>query len=59
MTKEETKLIPKDIWRKFVEEYWEETEWENLTEADIKKALGNGKYVFVPIPKLRVQRPSQ
>jgi hypothetical protein len=46
----ETKLIPRDVWKAF-DEYWNKTEWKDLTEKDIKKLLGNGKYVFVPIPK--------
>lgn len=45
---QEKKIIPKDVWTAFFE-YWDDTEWESLTVADIKKHLG--KYVFVAIPK--------
>ncbi len=44
------KVIPKDVWKEFAE-FWDSTEWDALKVADIKKLLGNGKYVFVPIPK--------
>jgi hypothetical protein len=44
------KIIPKESWTEF-NKYWLETEWASLTIADIKKHLGNGKYVFEPIPK--------
>jgi hypothetical protein len=45
-----TKIIPKDTWKDFTE-FWDNTEWIDLKAADIKKHLGNGKYVFIPIPK--------
>lgn len=45
-----TKVIPKDVWKEF-NEYWDKTEYKDLTAADIKKNLGNGKYVYVPLPK--------
>ncbi len=45
-----TKVIPKDVWKAFAE-YWDSTNWEALKAADIKKHLGNGKYLFVAIPK--------
>jgi hypothetical protein len=44
------KIIPKDAWKEFYE-YWDNCDWKDLNVADIKKHLGNGKYVFVPIPK--------
>jgi hypothetical protein len=45
-----TKVIPKDVWKAFAE-FWDITEWSALKAADIKKYLGNGKYLFVAIPK--------
>ena len=44
------KVIPKDAWKEFYE-YWDNCDWKDLTIAEIKKHLGNGKYVYVPIPK--------
>ncbi len=46
----EQKVIPKDVWKDFAE-FWDATEWIDLKPADIKKHLGNGKYLFIPIPK--------
>jgi hypothetical protein len=46
----EIKQIPKNIWKEF-NEYWDKTEYKDLTVADIKKHLGNGKYMYVPLPK--------
>lgn len=45
---ETEKVIPTEDWKKFAE-FWDATEWESLTEKDIKKHLG--KYLFVPVPK--------
>lgn len=44
------KVIPKDTWKEFFK-FWDNCEWKDLTVAEIKKNLGNGKYVYVPIPK--------
>lgn len=44
------KEIPKDVWKTFAAE-WDETNWEDLKASEIKKLLGNGKYLFVAIPK--------
>jgi hypothetical protein len=45
---QEEKIIPREAWTEF-NKFWSETEWKDLTVADIKKHLG--KYLFVPIPK--------
>jgi hypothetical protein len=47
---DEEKIIPRGIWKAFYE-FWDNTEWKDLTKKDIKKNLGDGKYVFFPIPK--------
>ncbi len=46
---DEEKISPGDIWKAFYE-FWDNTEWKDLTKKDIKKNLGE-KYIFVPIPK--------
>lgn len=46
----EEQIIPQNVWKAFYE-YWDATEFKDLTKKDIQKHLGNGKYVFVPIPK--------
>ena len=43
------KVIPKDVWKKFVDEYWNEVEYKDLTSKSIKEYLG--KYLFVALPK--------
>ena len=43
------KVIPKDIWKKFVDEYWNEVLYKDLTIKGIKDHLG--KYLFVALPK--------
>ena len=48
MTTEEKK-IPKEIWKKFVDEYWNEVLYKDLTIKGIKEHLG--KYLFVTLPK--------
>jgi chromatin remodeling complex protein RSC6 len=45
---EEEKIIPTEDWKNFAN-FWDSTEWKDLTEKDIKKHLG--KYLFVAIPK--------
>lgn len=47
--KAEEKVIPAAVWKEFYE-YWDSTEWKDLTKKDIQKHLGDGKYVFVEIP---------
>ena len=47
---QEVKIIPQDAWKEFYE-FWDSSEWKDLTIAEIKKHLGNGKYLFVAIPK--------
>ena len=44
----EEKIIPSSVWTEFAE-FWDNVEWKDLTEKDIKKHLG--KYLFVAIPK--------
>ena len=44
----EEQIIPQDVWKEFYE-YWDNCEWKDLTEKDIKKHLG--KYLFVAVPK--------
>lgn len=46
---QEEKVIPAAVWKEFYE-YWDATEFKDLTKKDIQKHLGNGKYVFVQIP---------
>jgi hypothetical protein len=46
---DETKVIQKDVWKKFVDEYWEQNDYADFAVKDIKKALG--KYLFVELPK--------
>ena len=43
------KVIPKDVWKKFVDEYWNEVLYKDLTIKGIKDHLG--KYLFVALPK--------
>ncbi len=45
----ETKVIPRDVWKKFFNEYWEKFDFKDLTTEDIKKYLG--EYLFVALPK--------
>jgi predicted nucleotidyltransferase len=44
------KVIPRDIWKEF-DEYWTKIEYEKLSATEIRKHLGDGKYLFVPLPK--------
>lgn len=44
----EEQIIPQNVWKAFYE-YWDNTEFKDLTVADIKKHLG--KHVYVQIPK--------
>lgn len=45
----ETKVIPKDVWKKF-DEFWNDIEYSDLTEKKIIELLGKGN-LFVKIPK--------
>lgn len=45
----EEKVIPAAVWKEFYQ-YWDATEFKDLKVAEIKKHLGNGKYVYVQIP---------
>lgn len=44
-----SKIIPRDTWSAF-KKWWNNTEWRDLTNADIENHLDNKKYLFVEIP---------
>lgn len=44
----DTKVIPIDIWKKFLE-YWDSIEYEKLKADEIKKIFG--KHLYVALPK--------